>query len=111
MLQKTLPVWKASEYHYYLGSCLWYARARVAAPGSLDEALSRFDEAKANFLHVGAEHECRPSTRGSPSAIVRKGEPDAALELARRACSAAPAIRTAWRGWCRCSIACRRTRC
>jgi len=57
LLLETLPLWKASQYRYYLAACFSVLGRVLLRLGRLDEALARFEEAKANFLHVGAEEE------------------------------------------------------
>jgi len=54
MLLETLPVWKASQYHYFLGHCLLHLGRVSLRTNRLDEALARLDGARAAFLHVGA---------------------------------------------------------
>jgi hypothetical protein len=55
MLLETLPVWKASQCHYFLGIVV--APGGVVAHNRIEEALARLDGARAAFLHVGAEKE------------------------------------------------------
>lgn len=57
LLRETLPLWKASQYRYYLAACLSLLGRVSLRLGRFDEALSRLEEAKSNFLHVGAEEE------------------------------------------------------
>ena len=39
-LQQTMPLWKSSEYRYFLGACLWLL-GRVSLRGNrIDEALA-----------------------------------------------------------------------
>ena len=81
-LQKTVPVWKASEYHYFLGYCLWML-GRVSLRGNkVEEALSRFAEARALLTDVGAEHEVLDIDARVAECHLLKSEPDAALALA-----------------------------
>ena len=49
MLLETLPFWKASRYRYFLGYCLSLLGRVALRAGRLDEALRRFEEAKAQF--------------------------------------------------------------
>ena len=51
--------------------------------GRLDEALSRLEEARANFLQVGAENELPPIDARIAECRLAMGNPDAALELVR----------------------------
>ncbi len=81
-LQKTVPVWKASEYHYFLGYCIWML-GRVSLRGNkVDEARSRFAEARTLLTDVGAEHEVLDIDARLAECHLLKGEPDAALALA-----------------------------
>lgn len=57
LLLETLPLWKASQYRYYLAACLSVLGRVSLCLGRMDEAMTRLEEAKANFLHVGAEEE------------------------------------------------------
>ena len=83
LLLETLPLWKASQYHYYLGACLLFLGRVSLRLGRLDEALSRLEESKANFLHVGAEQEVPPVDARIAECRLAMGNPDAALELVR----------------------------
>jgi class 3 adenylate cyclase/tetratricopeptide (TPR) repeat protein len=81
-LQKTVPVWKASEYHYFLGYCIWML-GRVSLRGNkVAEALTRFAEARALLTDVGAEHEVLDIDARVAECHLLKSEPDAALALA-----------------------------
>ncbi len=80
--QKTLPVWKASEYHYFLGYCIWML-GRVSLRGNkVDEAIARFAEARKLLTDVGAEHEVLDIDARIAECHLLKGEPDAALAAA-----------------------------
>ena len=80
--QKTVPVWKASEYHYFLGYCIWML-GRVSLRGNkVDEARSRFAEARTLLTDVGAEHEVLDIDARLAECHLLKGEPGAALALA-----------------------------
>jgi tetratricopeptide (TPR) repeat protein len=81
-LLETLPLWKASQYRYYLGACLSLLGRVSLRLGRLDEALRHLEEAKANFLHVGAEQEIPPVEARIAECRVAMGNADAALELA-----------------------------
>ena len=81
-LQKTVPVWKASEYHYFLGYCIWML-GRVSLRGNkVDEARARFAEARALLTDVGAEHEVLDIDARVAECHLLKGEPEPALALA-----------------------------
>ena len=48
-LQKTLPVWKSSEYRYFQGACHWML-GRVSLRGNrIDEALARLEAGTYGF--------------------------------------------------------------
>ena len=81
MLLEMLPVWKASGYQFYLGTCLEQSGRVATRLGRFDDALARFEAAKASYLHVGAEQDIPPITAWMAECRVRKGEPDAALAL------------------------------
>jgi class 3 adenylate cyclase/tetratricopeptide (TPR) repeat protein len=81
-LQKTVPVWKASEYHYFLGYCMWML-GRVSLRGNkVDEALARFAEARSLLTDVGAEHEVLDIDARVAECHLLKGEPEPALATA-----------------------------
>lgn len=81
LLLETLPLWKASQYRYYLGACLSLLGRVSLRLGRLEEALSRLEDAKSNFLHVGAEHEVPAVDARIAECHVAMGNADAALEL------------------------------
>ena len=81
-LQKTVPVLKASDYHYFLGYCIWML-GRVSLRGNkVDEARLRFAEARALLTNVGAEHEVLDIDARFAECHLLKNEPNAALALA-----------------------------
>ncbi len=82
-LTKTLPVWKASQWRFYLAVCLWYLGRVSLRLGRFDEAISRLEEAKAGFQHVGAEEQVPTIEARIAECFVAKGDLDAALELVR----------------------------
>lgn len=79
-LQKTLPVWKSSEYRYFQGACHWMLGRVSLRANRLDEALSRLAEAKKMLAEVGAEAEVQDvdarvaagSSRATPTAHSRR---------------------------------------
>ena len=83
MLQQTLPVWKSSEYRYFLGACHWML-GRVSLRGNrIDEALARFDEARKHADRRSAPStRCSTSTPGSPSAGCSRATPTRRSPLA-----------------------------
>jgi class 3 adenylate cyclase/tetratricopeptide (TPR) repeat protein len=81
-LQQTMPVWRASEYHYFLGYCIWML-GRVSLRGNkIDEALTRFADARRLLAEVGAEHEVLDIDARIAECRLFTSEPDAALAAA-----------------------------
>ena len=81
LLLETLPLWKASQYHYYLAACLSILGRVSLRRGRPEEALARLEDAKANFLHVGAEQEVPAVDARIAECRVALGNTDAALEI------------------------------
>ncbi|MBK6396612.1 MAG: tetratricopeptide repeat protein [Betaproteobacteria bacterium] len=81
-LQKTLPVWKSSEYRYFQGACHWMLGRVSLRANRLDEALSRFAEAKKMLAEVGAEAEVQDVDARVAECRMLKGDADGALALA-----------------------------
>jgi len=81
LLLETLPLWKASQYHYYLAACLSILGRVSLRRGRPEEALARLEDAKANFLHVGAEQEVPAVDARIAECHVALGKTDAALEI------------------------------
>ena len=84
LLLATLPIWKASQFRYFLGACLSLLGQVSLRRGRREESLARLEEAKANFLHVGAEDEVPPVDARVAECHLAMGNADAALELVRR---------------------------
>ena len=83
MLLESLPLWRASQHHYYLGACLLFLGRVSLCRGRLDEAMSRLEEAKSSFVHVGAELEVPRVDARIAECRVAMGDSDGALALAR----------------------------
>ena len=81
LLLETLPLWKASQYHYYLAACLSILGRVSLRRGRPEEALARLEDAKANFLHVGAEQEVPAVDARIAECRVALGNTDAALDI------------------------------
>ena len=82
-LLETLPLWKASQYHYLLGHCLLHLGRVSLRTNRLDEALGRLEEAKASFLRVGAEKEVPAVNARIAECRIALGKPEAALDMVR----------------------------
>ena len=81
-LQSTLPVWKASEYRYFHGFCVWML-GRVSLRGNkVEEARGRFSQARMLLSDVGAEHEVLDIDARLAECHLLNNEPEAALALA-----------------------------
>lgn len=80
MLLEVLPFWKASEYHYYLAACLSLLGRVYLRQGKHDDAVARLEEAKAHFLHVGAEQEVPPVDARIAECWQEMGQPERALD-------------------------------
>ena len=83
LLLGMLPFWKASKYRYFLAACHAQLGRVSLRTGRLDEALSHVDEARAGFLHVGAEQEIPDVDAWIAECRVAMGKADAALDLVR----------------------------
>ena len=83
LLLETLPLWKASQYRYYLAACLSLLGRVALRLGRLDEALSRLEESRAHFLYVGAEQEIPAVDARLAECRVAMRQSDAALDLLR----------------------------
>jgi predicted ATPase len=88
-LLETLPLWKASEYRYYLGACLFFLGQVSLRLSRFEEALSRLEDSKSNFLHVGAEEQIPQVEARIAECRLAMGSVDGALELAERLLSRA----------------------
>jgi tetratricopeptide (TPR) repeat protein len=81
LLLETLPVWKASQFRYYLAACVSFLGRVSLRLGRIDEGLARLEEAKAHFVHVGAEEEVPAIDARIAECRVATGNLDTALEL------------------------------
>ena len=81
-LQKTLPMWKSSEYRFFHGGCLWMLGRVSLRANKIDEALARFDEARKILAEVGAEYEIQDVDARIAECRLLKGDADGALALA-----------------------------
>jgi class 3 adenylate cyclase/tetratricopeptide (TPR) repeat protein len=83
LLLETLPFWKASQYRYYLGHCLLYLGRVSLRRGRVDDALRHLEEAKSNFVAVGAEEAIPAVDARIAECRLAMGNADAALDVAR----------------------------
>jgi tetratricopeptide (TPR) repeat protein len=81
-LLESLPLWRASEYRYFLAYCLALLGRVAARAGRFDEALERFDEARAQYVHLGADPDVLDVDARVAECAAFMGEPRKALELA-----------------------------
>ena len=91
LLLQTLPLWKAAQYHYFLGACFTQLGRVSLRLGRFDEALTRLEEARASFLRVGADKEVPAVEARIAECRVALGNDDAAIELATRVLAQASA--------------------
>ena len=82
LLLDTLPLWKSSQYRYFLGASLLELGRTLLRAGRVEQAIKRLEEAKANFLHVGAEQEILEIEARLAECRVRECDHDGALALA-----------------------------
>ncbi|HEY8243757.1 MAG TPA: AAA family ATPase [Casimicrobiaceae bacterium] len=80
-LQRTLPVWKSSEYRYFQGACHWMLGRVSLRANRIDEALARFELARSQLTEVGAEHEVQDIDARVAECRLLKGDADGALAL------------------------------
>jgi tetratricopeptide (TPR) repeat protein len=83
ILVESLPFWKASQYHYYLGYCLLLLGRLSVRLGRFEEAIKRFDEAKASFLHVGSESDIPAVEARIAECRIDMGNLEGGLEIVR----------------------------
>jgi class 3 adenylate cyclase/tetratricopeptide (TPR) repeat protein len=79
VLLETLSFWKASQFHFFLGACLFLLGRASLRSGRLDEATSRLEEAKAKFRQVGAETEIPQIDARIAECRLARGDTDGAL--------------------------------
>jgi tetratricopeptide (TPR) repeat protein len=81
LLLDTLPLWKASQYHYFLAACLSVLGRVSLRLGRIDEALSRLQESKRHFVELGAEEEVPAVDARIAECYIEADKPDEALSL------------------------------
>jgi tetratricopeptide (TPR) repeat protein len=82
LLLETLPLWKASQYRFFLAACLSVLGRVSLRLGRLDEAATRFEESKAHFIHLAADEEVPAVEARMVECRVEMGALDGALALA-----------------------------
>jgi class 3 adenylate cyclase/tetratricopeptide (TPR) repeat protein len=80
LLLEMLPLWKSSDYRFFLAACLSQLGRALLRLRRFDEALTRFEDAKANFVQIGAMQQVPPLDAWIAECRVAMGTPDAALE-------------------------------
>ena len=83
LLLDALPTWKAAKYRYYLGFSLSLLARLSLRTGRLDQALEHLEQAKANYVAVGAEREVPALDARIAECRLCKGDVDGALEVVR----------------------------
>ena len=81
LLLDTLPLWKASQYHYFLAACLSVLGRVSLRLGRVDEALSRLQESKRHFVELGAEEEVPAVDARIAECYIESDKSDEALSL------------------------------
>ena len=79
LLLETLPLWRASQYRYYLGACLLFLGGSPCAWGESTRLLIRLEETKANFVQFGAEEQLPLAEARIAECRVATGNADGAL--------------------------------
>ena len=79
---ESLPRWKALEYKYFLAACLTVLGRVAMRSGRLEDAVSRFNEAKAQFLQAGAEQDALAIDAHLAECKCLAGQVEEALALA-----------------------------
>jgi predicted ATPase/class 3 adenylate cyclase len=83
LLLEILPIWKAAKFQYFLAACLSLLGRVSLRTGRFEEALGRLAEARANFLHVGAEAELPPVDARIAECRAAMGNLNVAVKLVR----------------------------
>jgi tetratricopeptide (TPR) repeat protein len=81
ILRGSLRFWKASRYRFFLGQCQRYLGRVLARTGRFDEALSAFEEARAEFVHMGALEEVLSNDVRIAECRVLMGQDEEALAV------------------------------
>jgi class 3 adenylate cyclase/tetratricopeptide (TPR) repeat protein len=89
LLLESLPLWRASEYRYFLANCLGMLGRVASRSGRFDDALERFTEARSQHVHVGAQAEILDIDARLAERAAFMGQAEGALELATTTLDAA----------------------
>jgi tetratricopeptide (TPR) repeat protein len=81
LLLDILPTWKAAKYRYYLGFCLSLLGRLSLRTGRLDQALEELEQAKANYLEVGAGREIPALDARLAECRLCRGDVDGAFKV------------------------------
>ncbi len=81
ILLESLPLWRASEYRYFLANCLGMLGRLLSRSGRFEEGLERLEEARSHFEHVGAEQELLDVETRLAEARALMGDTADALKL------------------------------
>jgi tetratricopeptide (TPR) repeat protein len=81
LLSQTLPLWKSSQFRYFLAAAMSVLGRISMRLGRFDEALARLDESKALFTQVGAEGEVPAIDARIAECRVAMGRLDEGLAL------------------------------
>jgi tetratricopeptide (TPR) repeat protein len=81
ILRGSLRFWKASRHRFFLGQCQRYLGRVLARTGRFEEALSAFQEARAEFVHMGALEEVLSTDVRTAECRVMMGEGQEALTV------------------------------
>ena len=83
LLLELLPFWRALEHRYFLGACMSQLGRASLQAGRLDQALVRFETARAHFIHVGAQTEVFDVDAQIAECRLYMADVDVALDMAQ----------------------------
>jgi tetratricopeptide (TPR) repeat protein len=79
LLQKTLPLWKSSEYRFFLGACELLLGRLLSRWGKIDEAQAVLKKARTTLAAIGAGQELLDVDAQLTECQLFVGDPDAAI--------------------------------
>jgi class 3 adenylate cyclase/tetratricopeptide (TPR) repeat protein len=82
LLLETLPLWKSSQFRFFLAACLSVLGRVSLRLGRLDEAMNRLEDAKSHFAAVSAEGEVPPVDARIAECQVEMNRLDETIALA-----------------------------